>query len=173
MPRVIIETISQDFRRSKAMVDRAISEIDDAAFFRRCGSVSNPIALIIKHLAGNLSSRWSDFLGSDGDKPTRDRDGEFRLEAGDTRPSLLAAWERGWATLFAALDGLSDEDLDRTLTIRGEPHTALEALVRGMTHAAYHAGQVMYLVRMVKPDATWQTIPPGQSASHRAGYLKK
>ena len=92
------------------------------------GKRSIPIALIVKHLAGNLQSRWTDFLTTDGDKPTRDRDGEFTLTPADTRTTLLAAWERGWATLFATLSDLTDADLAKTIAIRGEPHTVQQAL---------------------------------------------
>jgi hypothetical protein len=132
----------------------------------------NPVALIIKHLAGNLLSRWTDFLNSDGDKPTRDRDDEFILGERDTRANLLAAWERAWGVLFNSVEQLGAADLDRTVTIRGEKFTARQALLRGLTHAAYHTGQILYLVRLLRPDSTWLTIAPGESRNHEAGYRK-
>jgi hypothetical protein len=130
----------------------------------------NPIALIVKHLAGNLTSRWTDFLSSDGEKPTRDRDGEFRLTEQDTRPRLLAAWGAGWKVLFDTIAGLKESDLGKTVLIRGEAHTAYQALLRALTHAAYHVGQITYLTRLLRPDATWLTIPPGHSRGVQGGY---
>src|SRR5262249_44715515 len=138
----------------------------------RPGEVVNPVALIVKHLAGNLASRWADFLTTDGDKPTRDRDGEFLLTDADTRENLMAAWERGWGVLFVTLDGLSEADLPATVTIPGEAHTARQALLRGMSHVAYHTGQILSLVRLLRPDAAWQTIPPGQSRGVPGGYRR-
>jgi uncharacterized damage-inducible protein DinB len=155
------------------MADRAIGGLTDDAFFRPPGDAVNSIGLIVKHLAGNLQSRWSDFLTTDGDKPTRDRDGEFTRTASDTRASLLAAWERGWATLFATLAGLTEADLGKTITIRGEPHRVQQALLRGLSHTTYHVGQILYVARLLSPDAAYLTIAPGKSKEHKAGYLKR
>jgi uncharacterized damage-inducible protein DinB len=152
--------LQHEFLRHKGLVDRAMAELDDQEFFRRPGTPVNPVALIVKHLAGNLVSRWTDFLSTDGEKASRDRDGEFLLAEQDTRPNLLAAWERGWAVLFATLAGLSDADLEKSVTIRGESQTARQALLRGMSHVAYHTGQVLYLVRWLRPESPWLTIPP-------------
>ncbi len=168
----LIADLAQDFRTQKGYADRAIASLPDEAFFQRPGPAVNPIALIVKHLAGNLQSRWSDVLTTDGEKPTRDRDGEFTLTPADTRAGLLAAWERGWATLFDTLAGLTDADLPKTITIRGEPHTVRQALVRGFGHAAYHVGQIMYLARLFNADAPYQTIAPGKSKEHRPAYRK-
>lgn len=168
----LIADLAHDFRKHKGFADKAISALPDDAFFRRPGNAVNPVALIVKHLAGNLQSRWSDLLTTDGDKPTRDRDGEFTLTPADTRAALLAAWERGWATLFATLATLTDADLLKTIAIRGEPHTAQQALVRGLSHTAYHVGQIMYLARLLNPSAAWVTIPPGKSKEHKPGYLR-
>jgi hypothetical protein len=128
---------------------------------------------VVKHLSGNLRSRWTDFLNSDGENPTRDRDGEFVLGPADTRNALLAAWEDGWRCVFDALAGLTEADFSRTVTIRGEPHTVIAAVLRGLTHAAYHTGQILYLARLLRPDGAWLTIPPGQSNTHRPGYLSQ
>jgi hypothetical protein len=161
-----------EFQRYKTVAERAMSQLDDAAFFRRPGEAVNPVALIVKHLAGNMASRWTDFRTTDGEKPTRDRDGEFLLTDEDTRQNLMAAWERGWTYLFNTLDGLTDAELSATVTIRGEAHSVRQALLRGILHVAYHTGQVLYLVRLLRPDADWQTIPPGQSRGVPGGYRR-
>src|SRR5437763_12279118 len=120
----LIADLTHEFRTQKGFADKAIAGLSAAAFFRRPGEAVNPIALIVKHLAGNLRSRWYDFLTADGEKPTRDRDAEFVLGADETQAGLLAHWERGWGTLFDTLAGLTDTDLSQAITIRGEPHTA-------------------------------------------------
>jgi uncharacterized damage-inducible protein DinB len=167
-----LEDVRHEFRRHKDLADRAMTELDDDPFFHRPGSLVNPIALIVKHLAGNMASRWYDFLTADGEKPTRDRDGEFLLTEADTRAHLMADWERGWSTLFDTLAGLTDADLGRTVTIRGEPHSARQALMRGMTHVAYHIGQIVYLARLIRPESDWLTVPPGQSRDIPGAYRR-
>src|SRR5881394_2556503 len=102
---LLLKDIEFEFRRHKSLADRAMAELSDDEFFRRPGSLVNPVALIVKHLAGNLTSRWTDFLPTDGEKPTRDRDGEFVLRPEDTRTNLLAAWERGWNALSGTVNG--------------------------------------------------------------------
>jgi hypothetical protein len=154
------------------MAEQAMAPLDDQDFFRRPGEQVNPIALIVKHLAGNLASRWSEFLTTDGEKPTRDRDGEFLLTDGDTRENLMAAWERSWGILFDTLSGLTDTDLPATVMIRGEPQSARQALLRGMSHVAYHTGQILYLVRLLRPDSAWITVPPGQSRGVDGNYRR-
>jgi len=164
--------LRHEFQRHKGLAERAMAQLDDQAFFHRPGEQVNPVALIVKHLAGNMASRWTDFLTTDGEKLTRDRDGEFLLTDEDTRENLMAAWERGWGLLFETLAGLTDTTLPATVTIRGEPHSARQALLRGMSHVAYHTGQVLYLVRLLRPDSTWLTIPPGQSRGVPGGYRR-
>lgn len=159
-----------EFRRHKNLADRAMVELDDQEFFKRPAAQVNPVALIVKHLAGNLVSRWTDFLTTDGEKPSRDRDGEFLLTDQETRASLLAAWERGWTTLFDTVQSLREADADRVVTIRGEAQTARQALLRAVTHIAYHTGQILYLVRWLRPENTWLTIPPGQSRGQPGTY---
>ena len=166
----VLTDLTHEFRRHKEMADKAMSQLSDDQFFQRPGELVNPVALIVKHVGGNLTSRWTDFLTTDGEKPTRDRDGEFRLTEQDTRARLLAAWEAGWKTLFDTIAGLKESDLGKTVLIRGEPHTAYQALLRAVTHAAYHVGQITYLTRLLRPDATWLTIPPGQSRGVQGGY---
>jgi uncharacterized damage-inducible protein DinB len=165
-----IEDAVFEFRRHKRLADRAMAQLDDEMFFKRPAQTINPIALIVKHLAGNLSSRWTDLLSSDGDKPARDREAEFVLGEADTRENLLAVWERGWKALFDTLESLREPDLDKSITIRGEAHTVRQAILRGMTHAAYHTGQILMLSRWLKPDGTWLTIPPGESGRGRGTY---
>jgi uncharacterized damage-inducible protein DinB len=169
----IIPDITIESRKHKSLADRAIAGLSDDAFFRRPAEHVNPIALIVKHLAGNLASRWADFLTTDGEKPTRDRDSEFVLGPDDARANLMAAWERGWSILFATLAGLKDDDLEKSVTIRGEPHRVQQALLRGLNHAAYHVGQILYIARLHQPDAEYLTVPPGQSRRVRGGYLSK
>lgn len=164
--------VSHEFRRYKAMAERAMGPLDDEQFVRRLAEPANPIALIVKHVAGNLFSRWTDFLTTDGEKPTRDRDSEFVLDPGDRRQSLMAAWERGWEALFATLGAINDADLDKTIPIRGEPHTVRQAVIRSLSHTAYHVGQIVYIARLLRPDAPWQTIAPGQSKTHVPAYRK-
>lgn len=160
-----------EFRRHRELCDGAIAELDDTNFFARPGDQVNSVALIVKHLAGNLVSRWSDFLTSDGEKPTRDRDDEFVITDRDTRASLMAAWERGWSTLFDSVDKLSESDCSKIVTIRGEPHSVFQAMLRSATHVAYHTGQILYLARLLRPNGPWLTIAPGQSQSHKPSYL--
>jgi hypothetical protein len=119
-----------------------------------------------------MVSRWTDFLTTDGEKPSRDRDSEFLLDESDTRANLTAAWERGWSALVATLGGLTDADLVRTITIRGEPQSVRQALLRGLGHVAYHTGQILYLARWLRPDSPWVTIAPGQSRGFPGDYRK-
>jgi uncharacterized damage-inducible protein DinB len=166
----ILTDFALEFRRHKLLADRAMTPLNDAELFRRPADNVNPIAMIVKHLAGNLRSRWTDFLGSDGEKPDRNRDAEFVRTEHDTRSSLLAAWEVGWQALFDTLAALDAADLDRAVTIRGERHTVFQALLRGANHAAYHTGQILYLARLHRPDREWLTIAPGQSGSAAGDY---
>jgi hypothetical protein len=127
----------------------------------------------MKHMSGNLESRFTDFLMSDGEKPARDRDGEFVREAGDTRETIAAKWERGWSALWGALDSLGARDLLKTVRIRGEPHTVVQALLRQVAHQSQHAGQVVILARHWA-GAKWETlsIPRGKSKEFEAGMRK-
>lgn len=159
----------REFKRSKKLAEGAMAQCSDEQFFAAPGPSDNSVAIIVKHMAGNLASRFRDFLTSDGEKPDRNRDAEFELLAGDTRAALVAAWERGWGILFAELGALTDADLGRTVTIRGEPLTVLQAVTRQLTHYAYHAGQVVYVAKHLRGDA-WKTlsIPRGGSAAFNA-----
>jgi hypothetical protein len=162
--------VRHEFMRHKHLAEGAMSQLNDPEFFRRPGELVNPVALIVKHLAGNMTSRWTDFLTTDGEKATRDRDAEFVLSDEDTRVNLMAAWERGWEILFGTLAALTNADLPVTVTIRGEAHSARQALLRGMSHVAYHTGQILYLSRLLRPDSAWLTVPPGQSRGLGGNY---
>ena len=161
-----------EFRRHQNLAEAALAELDDSRFFELPGLQVNPIALIVKHLAGNLRSRWTAFLTSDGEKPDRDRNREFVLTDSDTRDHLMNAWEQGWAALWNTLETLTDADLDRVVMIRSEPHTVRQAVLRSLTHTAYHTGQILYLVRLLQPESRWLTIAPGESRTDRGRYLE-
>ena len=156
------------FESIRTQAERAAAQVDDAAFFAPLGAEENSIAIVMKHMAGNLRSRFSDFLTSDGEKPDRNRDGEFEQGASDSRAAIMARWAEGWRILSEALDGLTPDDLTRTVTIRGEPHTVIQALSRQLVHQSHHAGQVVLLAKHAA-GARWQTlsIPRGQSAAFR------
>src|SRR5262249_7225066 len=141
----------------------------DADFFKALDSESNSLALIVKHCAGNMRSRFTDFLTSDGEKPDRGRDSEFELEPGDDRGSLMRRWEEGWAITFAAIEPLSAEDFRRTVTIRGEPPSILRAVNRQVAHYAYHVGQLVFLAKhFAGPGWKSLSIPRGQSEQFSA-----
>ncbi|HKF42802.1 MAG TPA: DUF1572 family protein [Thermoanaerobaculia bacterium] len=155
---------ARQFRGLKKAADRALAQVSDDDFFAVLDPESNSIALLVKHLAGNMRSRFTDFLTSDGEKPDRHRDSEFEIAAGDTRENLMERWETGWAVTFAALEPLTAEDFSRTVPIRGEPHTLLRAINRQLVHYGYHVGQIVFLAKHFAGPA-WQTlsIPKGKS----------
>jgi len=158
------------FRKYKKLGEAALAQVGDGDFFRTIDPDSNSAALIVKHVAGNLRSRWTDFLTADGEKPGRDRDEEFEARATDSREGLMAAWEAGWAVLFEALASLRADDLLREVRIRREPHTVVEAVHRQMTHYAYHVGQIVLLARhFAGPRWTSLSIPKGRSKEIEVG----
>jgi uncharacterized damage-inducible protein DinB len=167
----MLTDIKTEFRRHQHLAEAALAHVDDAAFFQKPGETVNPLALIVKHVAGNLRSRWTDFLTTDGDKPDRNRDGEFQVLAGDSRERLMSAWQDGWTALWSTLESLSEDGHDRTVTIRGERFTVLQAVLRSLTHTVYHVGQILYVARMLNPEAKWLTIAPGQSRTWSGKYL--
>ena len=146
----------QSFRNYKKLAERAIEQISDGEFDTTIDAESNSVALIVKHVAGNLRSRWTDFLTSDGEKDFRNRDAEFEM-TGDTRESLMNFWNEGWQTLFDNIEPLTVEDFSKTVTIRGEPHTIVEAINRQLTHYAYHIGQIVFLAKHLK-SSEWKTL---------------
>lgn len=163
--------LTHELKRHKSLADKAMAELNDAGFFNRPAAHANSVAIIVKHLAGNLVSRFTDFLTTDGEKPNRDRDNEFVLGTQDSRANLLAAWERGWQTLFNSVERLTPSDLDKTVTIRAEAHSVRQALLRALAHVAYHTGQILYLVRLIAPTSAWLTVEPGKSQGHAGNYL--
>lgn len=151
------------FRYYRGLGERAIAQVSDEQLFIVPDAESNSIAIIVKHLAGNMRSRWTDFLTSDGEKPWRHRDSEFE-DAAPTREALLEQWNQGWACLYAALEPLTDADLTRTVTIRGEPHSVMQAINRQVAHYAYHVGQIVFLARhLANTNWTSLSVPRKQS----------
>lgn len=160
---LFLQDIRIQARKLKELADKALAQARDEDLAVTLDPESNSLAMIVQHLAGNLRSRWTDFLTSDGEKPDRNRDAEFEPH-GASRAGLLASWEEGWGRLFHTLDSLTVDDLGKTVLIRSEPHTAVQAINRGIAHAAYHVGQIVFLAKHFA-SAEWKTlsIPRGRS----------
>ncbi len=152
------------FRYYKRLAEGAIAQCPDEGLFASLDPESNPIASVVKHMSGNMRSRWSDFLTSDGEKPDRNRDSEFETPP-KTRSQLMETWEAGWRILFEALESLTEADLTRTVTIRTEPHSVTQAINRQIAHYSYHVGQIVYLAKHFAGDH-WKalTIPRSKSS---------
>lgn len=152
------------FRYYKKLAERAMDQVSDEQLYTTLDGEMNSIALVVKHMAGNMRSRWTDFLTSDGEKPNRDRDSEF-VDPPATREALLQVWENGWTLVFQALEPLSDSDLGRTVTIRGEAHSVMQAINRQIAHYANHVGQIVLLAKHFAHDH-WQSlsVPRNRSA---------
>ena len=152
------------FRYYKKLGERAMEQVSDQQLSATLDGEMNSIALIVKHMAGNMRSRWTDFLTTDGEKPDRNRDTEF-VEPPATREALLERWESGWKLVFSALEPLSDADLTRTVTIRGEAHSVMQAITRALAHYAGHVGQIIFLAKHFS-GSNWKTlsVPKNQSA---------
>jgi hypothetical protein len=163
MSSPILDTSLGELRKVKQLADRSIEQLDDAQLWTRIDANSNSVAVLMRHMAGNMRSRWTDFLTSDGEKPDRQRDQEFE-DTVLTRAELLAEWEDGWRRVFAALESITDANLSDTVYIREEPHTIFKALVRQIAHYAGHAYQILLLAKHLKGEA-WTTlsIPRGKS----------
>jgi uncharacterized damage-inducible protein DinB len=159
----LTDTLSQ-LRKYKKMGEDAMAQVGDSDFFQLLDNDANSIALVVKHMAGNMRSRWRDFLKSDGEKPDRYRDTEFEIYDDDKRDSLMARWEAGWKLVFDAVEPLTETDLSKTIYIRDEPHSVLEALNRQLTHYAYHVGQIVFLAKHFA-GSKWKSlsIPKGKS----------
>ena len=176
-----LEEIKRQFRGHKRMGEAAMAQLRDRDFSVALDAEGNSIAALVKHIAGNARSRFTDFLTSDGEKPDRFRDREFEVSEHTTRDEVRGWWEQGWTHVFAALDALSTEDLQRTVTIRGEPHTVMQALNRALAHYAQHVGQIVFLAKHLR-SKDWKTlsIPRGKSevyktanpSSHTRGTYK-
>ena len=158
------------FTSLRGTAERAMAQVGDADFARPLDRENNSIALTVKHIAGNLRSRLTDFLTADGEKPDRNRDGEFELYEGDTRQSLMQAWSEAWDLLNGTVAGLAAEDVERTVYIRGEAHTVAQALTRHLSHLAYHVGEIVILAKHWAGDE-WKTltIPRGGSVAFNPG----
>src|SRR5580658_10906454 len=151
------------FRQCKRIADGAMAQLTDEQLFAALDGEMNSIAVIVKHMAGNMRSRWTDFLTTDGEKPGRDRDAEF-TDPPATREALLHLWEEGWQCLLGTLESLSDADLGRTITIRGEAHSVMQAINRQVSHYSYHCGQIVFLAKHLCHDR-WQNLSVPRGAS--------
>lgn len=168
-----LRDVARTYRNYKALGEKALAQIPDAHLHTELDVNSNSVAVIVKHVAGNLRSRFTDFLTTDGEKPDRNRDGEFEMAATAPREELLRGWEVGWSAALESLDALRPDDLDRTVRIRTEPFAVVEALNRSITHTAYHIGQIVYLARHFA-GADWRSlsIPKGMSSQHLQGEFR-
>jgi len=168
---VFLSDVVRTFRTYKKLADAAMDQVDDAGLHALMDPDSNSIAIIVKHLAGNLQSRFRDFLTSDGEKPDRDRDAEFEMPDRPSREKMLAGWNTAWATAMASIEALTPADLDRTVHIRGEAFAVVEALNRLSTHTAYHVGQIVFIAKHLA-GARWRTlsIPRGKSKDAAGNY---
>lgn len=163
-----------EFRKLKALAEKAVAQSSDEELFTRLDEEANSIAIVMKHMAGNMRSRWTDFLTSDGEKPDRNRDGEFEIEEGATRTSLMASWEAGWDCLFKGIETLSAGDLGKKVLIRGEAHSVTQAINRQLTHYACHVGQIVFLAKHFR-SREWKSlsIPRGKSAEFNAAMAAR
>lgn len=159
------------FRYYKKLAESAMEQVSDTQLFATLDEEMNSIAIIAKHMAGNMRSRWTSFLTSDGEKPDRNRDSEF-VDPAATRADLMQAWNNGWRSVFEALEPLSDSDLQRTVTIRGEAHSVLQAINRQIAHYAYHCGQIVFLAKHWK-GSEWMSlsVPRNKSAEFNRKVL--
>lgn len=166
MSKSYLSSAKKQFEYYKLLGEKTMAQLPDEQLFWAYSAESNSIAALVKHLWGNMLSRWTDFLTADGEKPWRQREAEFE-SALQTRAELMAQWESGWACLFGALDGLTEADLERTVYIRNQGHTVVEAINRQLAHYAYHVGQIVFIGKMLR-DEQWASlsIPKGQSQAY-------
>ena len=171
--RLVLDAFTHRFQDQKQMAEKAIAQLPTNQLHIPLDENTNAIAVIMKHMAGNLRSRFTDFLTTDGEKPDRNRDAEF-LDTHPTREALLQDWNTGWSALFSALAPLTDTDLARTITIRNQPHTIADALARALAHQSYHVGQIIQLARYLAKE-NWQTltIPKGASTQFNQSMQQK
>lgn len=169
-----LEDSISSLRAYKKLADKAIAQLKDDEFFVSIDAEANSIAVIMKHMAGNMFSRWTDFLTTDGEKPNRNRDMEFVIEPKTTKDDLLAYWEKGWQCVFDALDPLKGEDLEKKVLIRGEEHTVLQAINRQLMHYANHIGQIIFLAKHFR-SSDWNSlsIPRNRSVEFTAQLKAK
>lgn len=168
----VVGALLFELERAKRLGERALAQLDESEWHWKPDADANSVAIQIQHLHGNMVSRWTDFLTADGEKPTRQRDAEFEDQGFDPA-KLRELWEEGWECCLGAIRPLTDEDLARTITIRNEPLSALEAILRQVSHYSYHVGQLVWIARMRKgPGFSSLTIPRGKSAEHTSGSYK-
>lgn len=151
------------FRYYKGLAEKAMAQVSDEELNAVLDPEMNSLAVIVNHMSGNMCSRWTDFLTSDGEKPFRNRDREFENPQAD-RAGIMKLWEQGWSCLFAALEGLTDDDLTRTVTIRGEPHSVMQAINRQVAHYSYHCGQIVMLAKHFKGES-WKSLSVARGRS--------
>ncbi len=163
-----LDEARRQMRGLKRLADGAIAQLEDEELFVTLDPESNSVAILIKHMAGNMRSRFTDFLTTDGEKPDRFRDREFELYAATTRAEVMCWWEEGWEQVFNTLDALKPEDVTRSVAIRGEPHSALRAINRQIAHYGGHIGQIIFLAKHLRSDE-WKTlsIPRGRSEDYK------
>jgi hypothetical protein len=163
-----LDEARRQFRGHKRMAEGAMTQLRDEDFFVTLDPESNSVAILVKHLAGNMRSRFTDFLSSDGEKPDRFRDREFESNPSTTRAEVMKWWEEGWNCVFAALESLKPEDVMRTVTVRGQPHTVMQAINRQIAHYAQHTGQIVFLAKHLR-SSEWKTlsIPRDKSESYK------
>lgn len=149
--------VKDQFEKMKKLAEGAVEQVTDGQLLATLDPESNSLAVIMRHMAGNLRSRFTDFLTTDGEKPDRNRDGEFEIDSPLTRAQVITDWESGWRVLFATLGTLTPDDLLRDVHIRGERHTVIQALDRQMTHHAYHVGQIVFLAKHLR-SVEWRTL---------------
>ncbi|MFZ0561439.1 MAG: DUF1572 family protein [Terriglobales bacterium] len=168
-----LEEMKRQFRGHKRLGEAAMAQLHDKEFFVALDPESNSVGMLVKHIAGNARSRFTDFLTSDGEKPDRFRDQEFEVSDNATREEVMRWWEQGWAHVFSTLDSLGSEDVQRTVTIRGEPHSVMQALNRALAHYAQHIGQIVFLAKHLR-SGQWQTlsIPRGKSEDYKTAGPK-
>ncbi|MGB2603872.1 MAG: DUF1572 family protein [Candidatus Sulfotelmatobacter sp.] len=164
-----LEEARRQFRGHKRMAEGAMTQLRDEDFFVTLDPEANSIAILVKHLAGNMRSRFTDFLTSDGEKPDRFRDREFELNPATTRADVMKWWEEGWSCVFAAIEALRPDDVMRTVTVRAEPHTVMQAVNRQIAHYAQHTGQIVFLSKHLR-SSDWKTlsIPRGKSEEYKS-----
>lgn len=172
--RAFLEATLDQFREQKSLAEQAMKQINDEQFFSQLDAESNSIAMIAKHVAGNLRSRWTEFLETDGEKPERKRDAEFLKEEDDTRSGILESWEAGWQCLCDSLEELAPADLMREVRISSKPHSALQAIQRSLAHTAHHTGQIVLLAKHFAGER-WSTlsIARGKSDEHNRQLAQK
>jgi hypothetical protein len=169
-----LDEARRQFRGHKRLAEGAFAQLQDEDFFVSLDEEANSIATLVKHIAGNARSRFSDFLTSDGEKPDRHRDQEFELSPNSTRTDVMRWWEEGWGVVLSTIESLKPEDVERTVTVRGEPHTVLQAINRQIAHYAYHVGQIVFLAKHLR-SREWKSlsVPRGKSEEfNRAAFAR-